>query len=66
MQTSSALLDKLKAVRKPYHHDFDINGKCKNCSATIADLPVGKPLTNLDLMCRVITPEEVARFRDDQ
>lgn len=66
LERKQAVIDKLNAVRQSYHHDFEVvSGRCKNCSSgSIAKLPTDRPLKNLDLICSVITPEEVGNFRD--
>lgn len=66
LERKQAVVDKLNAGRQIYHHNFEVvSGKCKNCrTGSIAKLPTDRPLTNLDLMCPVISREEVANFRD--
>lgn len=65
LERKQAVVDKLNAFRQIYHHDFEVeSGKCKNCkTGSIANLPTDRPLTNLDLMCPVISREEVENFR---
>lgn len=64
IEQRQAVLDKLNVHRQVYWHDFQaVDGYCKNCNTHFTDaIKPDKPILNLDMLCSVITSEEVAQF----